>query len=81
MGNLFYVKSRYEHLGRNFVQPSASSSSQAQITQAIGILQDAVRKGASDPKAVRADVVKAANILLEILGLKGVANDPGGGGN
>ena len=42
-------------------------------------MQDAVRKEAFDKKAVRADVVKAANILLGILGLKGVAPDPSGG--
>jgi hypothetical protein len=58
---------------------SPSDSSQAQITAAIGILQDAVRKEAFDTKAVRADVVKAANILLGILGLKGVAPDPDDG--
>lgn len=52
-----------------------SDSSQAQITQAIGILQDALRKEAFDKKAVRADVVKAANILLGLLGLQGVAPD------
>ena len=60
------------------MQPS--DSSKAQITEAIGILQDAVRKEAFDSKAVRADVVKAANILMGILGLKGVAPDIGGGG-
>jgi hypothetical protein len=48
----------------------------SEITQAIGLLQDAVRKEAFDKKAVRADVVEAANILLGILGLKGVAPDP-----
>ena len=57
-----------------------SDSSQAQITEAIGVLQDAIRKEAFDKKAVRADIVKAANILMGILGLKGVApdNDTGG---
>jgi hypothetical protein len=59
------------------MQPS--DSSKAQITAAIGILQDAVRKEAFDPKAVRDDVVKAANILMGILGLKGVAPDTGSG--
>jgi hypothetical protein len=58
---------------------SPSDSSQAQITAVIGILQDAVREEAFDEKAVRADVVKAANILLGILGLKGVAPDPDDG--
>jgi hypothetical protein len=52
-----------------------SGSSQAQITEAIGILQDAIRKESFDNKAVLADVKKAANILLGILGLKGVAPD------
>ena len=61
------------------MQPSTSPTSEAQITQAIGILQDAIRKEAFDKKAVRADIVKAANILLGILGLKGVAPDPEGG--
>ena len=51
------------------------SSATQQITNAIVILQDAVRKEAFDKKAVRADVVKAANILLGILGLKAVAPD------
>ena len=60
------------------MQPSGTS--QAQITQAIGILQDALRKESFDAKAVHADVVKAANILMGILGLKGVAPD-GGTGN
>jgi hypothetical protein len=59
------------------VQPSTGSESQ--ITEAISILQDAIRKEAFDKKAVRADVVKAANILLGILGLKGVAPDMGVG--
>jgi hypothetical protein len=57
----------------------SSDSSQAQITEAIGILQDAIRKEAFDKKAVRADVVRAANILMGILGLKGVAPDSGSG--
>jgi hypothetical protein len=52
-----------------------SDSSQVQITEAISILQDAIRKEAFDKKAVRTDVVKAANILMGILGLKGVAPD------
>jgi hypothetical protein len=52
-----------------------SDSSQTQITEAIGILQDALKKEAFDKKAVRTDVVKAANILMGILGLKGVAPD------
>ncbi len=58
---------------------SPSTGSQSQITAAIGILQDALKKESYDKKAVRADVVKAANILLGILGLKAVAPDPGGG--
>jgi hypothetical protein len=59
------------------MQPS--DSSKAQITEAIGILQDAVRKESFDKKAVRADVVRAANILMGILGLAGVAPDTGTG--
>jgi hypothetical protein len=59
------------------MQPS--DSSQSQITQAIGILQDALRKEAFDKRAVHDDVVKAANILMGILGLKGVGPDTGGG--
>ena len=59
------------------MQPS--DSSQAEITQAICILQDAIRKEAFDKQAVRADVVRAANILMGILGLKGVAPDTGAG--
>jgi hypothetical protein len=53
-----------------------STDSQSQITAAIGILQDALRKEAYDKKAVRADVVKASNILLSLLGLPSVAPDP-----
>ena len=51
------------------------SSSTQQITNAIVLLQDAVKKEAFDKKAVRKDVVKAANILLGILGLNAVAPD------
>lgn len=53
-----------------------SEGSSARITEAIGILQDAIQKEDYDKKAVRADVVKAANILLGILGLTSVAPDP-----
>ena len=55
------------------------SSSTQQITNAIVLLQDAVKKEAFDKKAVRKDVVKAANILLGILGLNAVAPDPESG--
>ncbi len=54
-------------------------NAETQITDAITLLQDAIRKEAFDKKAVRVDVVKAANILLGILGLKGVAPDAGVG--
>ena len=54
----------------------SDSSSTQQITDAIVVLQDAIKKEAFDKKAVRKDVVKAANILLGILGLKAVAPDP-----
>jgi len=50
-----------------------------QLTEVIGLLQDAIRKEAFDRKAVRADIVKAANLLLSALGLKGVAPDAGVG--
>ena len=56
-----------------------NDSADAQITQAIGLLQDAIRKEAFDKKAFRADIVKAANILLGMLGLQGVAPDSGAG--
>ena len=56
-----------------------NSTSTSQITQAITLLQDAIRKEAFDAKAMRADVVKAANILLGMLGLSAVAPDPKGG--
>ncbi len=52
-----------------------NSGSTQQLTDAIVVLQDAVKKEAFDKKAVRKDVVKAANILLGILGLKAVAPD------
>jgi hypothetical protein len=55
--------------------PSESTDSQTQITAAISILQDALKKEAYDKKAVRADVVKASNILLGLLGLPSVAPD------
>jgi hypothetical protein len=58
---------------------SPSDSSVTQITAAIGALQDAIRKESFDKKAMRADVVQAANILLGMLGLEGVAPDIGGG--
>jgi hypothetical protein len=54
---------------------SPSIDSRAQITQAIQVLQDAIKKEAINKKAVRADVVQAANILLGILGLPSVAPD------
>jgi len=50
-----------------------------QIAEVIALLQDAIRKEAFDKKAVRADIVKAANVLLGMLGLKGVAPDAGVG--
>ena len=50
-----------------------------QLTAAIAALQDAVRKGAFDKKAAHADIVKAANILMGMLGLPSVAPDPGHG--
>jgi hypothetical protein len=53
-----------------------ANDSSAQITTAIGILQDALKKEAYDKKAVRADVVQASNILLGLLGLPSVAPDP-----
>ncbi len=56
------------------MQPN--DTERAKIAQAIGILQQAIREEAFDPKAVRADIVKAANMLLMILGLPGVAPDP-----
>ena len=60
---------------------SPASSSAEQITAAIGVLQDALRKEAIDKKAVHADILKAANMLLDILGLPSVAPDIGGGQN
>ncbi len=54
---------------------STESSSTQQITDAILVLQDAIKKEAYDKKSVRKDVVKAANILLGILGLNAVAPD------
>jgi hypothetical protein len=53
--------------------PSVDSSSQ--ISHAIEILQDALRKETINKKAVRPDIVSAANILLGILGLPSVAPD------
>lgn len=55
------------------------SSSTEHITDAIVLLQDAIKKEAFDKKAFRADVDKAASILLGILGLKAVAPDSGAG--
>ena len=60
------------------MQPS--DSSQAQIAAAIAILQDAIKKEAFDKKAVQDDVLKAVNILNEIIGLNAVGPDPRGGG-
>jgi hypothetical protein len=54
---------------------SPATSSAQQITAAITALQDALHKEAFDKKAVRADIVTAANLLLEILGLPSVAPD------
>jgi hypothetical protein len=58
---------------------SPTSSSGEHIADAIAILQDALRKEAYDKKAVHADIVKASNILLSILGLPSVAPDVGAG--
>ncbi len=58
---------------------SPATSSKDQITSAIAILQDALHKEAFDKKAVHADVVKASNILLGMLGLASVAPDIGVG--
>jgi hypothetical protein len=58
---------------------SPATSSNDQITSAIAILQDALHKEAFDKKAAHADVVKAANILLGMLGLASVAPDVGVG--
>lgn len=55
------------------------TDSTPEITKAILLLQDAIKKEAIDKKAVRADIVSAANILLQILGLASVAPDVGGG--
>lgn len=54
-------------------------NSAQQITTVIGVLQDALHKEAYDKKAVHSDVVKAANLLLELLGLPSVAPDTGAG--
>ncbi len=51
------------------------TDSSTQITQAIQILQDALHKETISKKEVRPDIVAAANILLEILGLPSVAPD------
>jgi hypothetical protein len=56
---------------------SPATSSNDQITSAIAILQDALHKEAFDKKAAHADVVKAANLLLGMLGLASVAPDAG----
>jgi hypothetical protein len=58
---------------------SPVTSSEDQINAAITLLQDALRKEAFDNKAVRADIVKAANLLLGMLGLPSVAVDLGAG--
>jgi hypothetical protein len=55
------------------------TDSSAQIAQAIQVLQDALRKETINVKAVRPDIVKAANILLGILDLPSVAPDGPGG--
>jgi len=52
-----------------------TSDSSVQITSAIKLLQDALRKESTDKAAVRKDIVDAANILLGILGLRSVAPD------
>ncbi|MDQ6706841.1 MAG: hypothetical protein M3Z85_12815 [Acidobacteriota bacterium] len=52
-----------------------NNDSSAQITEAIQLLQDAIKKESINKKAVRVDVVKAANILLGIIGLPSVAPD------
>jgi hypothetical protein len=52
-----------------------ASTSVEQITAAITLLQDALHKEAFDKKAVHADIVKASNILLTLLGLPSVAPD------
>ena len=54
----------------------ANDISASHINEAITVLQDALRKEAFDQKAVHADIVKAANILLGMLGLKSVGPDP-----
>jgi len=56
-----------------------TGNSAQQITAVIALLQDALHKEAYDKKAVHADVVNAANLLLEILGLPSVAPDVGAG--
>jgi hypothetical protein len=61
------------------VNMSPVTSSKDQIASAITLLQDALHKEAYDKKAVHSDVVKAANLLLEILGLPSVAPDTGAG--
>ena len=61
------------------MQPSDTSVSS--ITQAIGLLQDAVKKAAFDPAAVKADVTKAVNLLHGLLGIKAVGPDNTGGTN
>ena len=58
---------------------SPVTSSSDQISSAIAVLQDALHKEAFDKKAVHADILKAANILLGMLGLKSVAPDIGVG--
>ncbi len=55
---------------------STANTSADQINSAIAALQDALRKEAFDKKATHADIVKASNILLGILGLPSVAPDP-----
>ena len=56
-----------------------SEGTASPLVQAIEALQDAIKKEAFDKKAARADVVKAANLLLGTLGLEGVAPDTGVG--
>jgi hypothetical protein len=50
-------------------------NAQEQLTDAIVALQTAIKKEAFDKKGFRVEVVKAANILLGILGLQAVGPD------
>jgi len=54
-----------------------TTDSSAAITQAILALQDALRNESTDKKKVKADTLKAVNLLLGTLGLPSVkADDP-----